>query len=193
MVPAPAGLGRRVGGRLARPPARDTLAARAPAGIGGRPLGALVRGSGRHCAGRGKAPARAWCRCGWWAGGVRCRKVATLHQAPSGSGAQSRERRAALSSVALSPRGVARCAPSSQTRSVHALSAPQSADWSARRHFCQRRLGKGKGSGGVANRSARLSPRRAGLPTCAGDREGAAPTPPAQAAPLGLVEAGRSK
>jgi len=43
----------------------------------------------------------------WWcAGGVRCRKVAALHQAPSGSGAQGRERRAALSSVALSPRGV---------------------------------------------------------------------------------------
>ena len=84
------------------------------------PAGARVRVSGRHCAGRGKAPARAWCKCGWWAEGVRCRKVAALHQAPSGSGAQGRERRAALSAVAISPRRVARCAPSSQTRSPYA-------------------------------------------------------------------------
>jgi len=61
------------------------------------------------------------CSClvqvGWGAGGVRCRKVATLPQAPSGSGAQGRERRAALSSVAISPRGVARWRASAKTRS----------------------------------------------------------------------------
>jgi hypothetical protein len=39
--------------------------------------------------------------------------------APSGSGAQGRERRAALSSVALSPRGVARCRASAKTRSPY--------------------------------------------------------------------------
>jgi hypothetical protein len=39
----------------------------APGAGGAWTAGALVRGSGRHCAGRGKAPARAWCR---W-GGVR--------------------------------------------------------------------------------------------------------------------------
>ena len=63
------------------------------------------------------------CSClvqgGWCAGGVRCRKVATLHQAPSGSGAQGRERRAALSSVAISPRGVSRWRASSKTRSPY--------------------------------------------------------------------------
>jgi len=63
------------------------------------------------------------CSClmpvGWCAGGVRCWHVATLHQAPSGSGAQGRERHAALSSVAISPKGVARCRASSKTRSPY--------------------------------------------------------------------------
>jgi len=124
--------------RSARLAARPVSAARggpvrvAPAGgRGGCPgaapcagvawtAGALVRGSGRHCAGRETAPARAWCKCWWCAGGVRCRKVATLQQAPSGSGAQGREKRAALSSVALSPRGVSRCRASAKTRSPYA-------------------------------------------------------------------------
>ena len=69
------------------------------------PTGALVRVRGRHCAGRETAPARAWreLEVSVWCPLSAC---ATRLEAPSGSGAQGRERRAALSAVALSPRGV---------------------------------------------------------------------------------------
>src|SRR5882724_9469704 len=60
--------------RQAAPLSPPCHATAAPDGPGAAPCaggawtaGALVRGSGRHCAGRGQAPARAWCR---W-GGVR--------------------------------------------------------------------------------------------------------------------------
>jgi len=91
----------------------------APCAGGAWTAGALVRVSGRHCAGRGKAPARAWreLEVGAWCALSEC---ATRLEAPCGSGAQGRERRAALSSVALSPRGVARCRASSKTRSPSA-------------------------------------------------------------------------
>src|SRR5262249_55588128 len=77
--------------------------------------GALARVSARHYAGRGTAPARAWraLEGGAWGALSAC---APRLEGPSGSGAQGPERRAALSSVAISPRGVVRCAASSARR-----------------------------------------------------------------------------
>lgn len=88
----------------------------APCAGGAWTAGALVRGSGRHCAGRETAPARAWRELdvSAWCALSAC---APRLEAPSGSGAQGRERRAALSSVAISPRGVSRWRASSKTRS----------------------------------------------------------------------------
>jgi hypothetical protein len=84
----------------------------APCAGGAWTAGALVRVGGRHCAGRGQAPARAWreLEVGAWCALSDC---ATRLEAPSGSGAQGGKRRAALSSVAISPRGVVRCGASS--------------------------------------------------------------------------------
>ena len=113
---AAAGPGSQAPGRQAAPlrMALEQLPALASRG----PLGA---GKGQWQALRRQGPGACSClvQVGWGAGGVRCRKVATLHQAPSGSGAQSREKRAALSSVALSPRGVARWRASAKTRSPY--------------------------------------------------------------------------
>jgi len=50
-------------------PEPDTVTSAADVG---KAASALVRVSGRHCAGRGKAPARAWCR---WSG---VREVCTV-------------------------------------------------------------------------------------------------------------------
>ena len=103
----------------------------APCAGGAWPAGALVRGSSRHCAGRGQAPARAWreFEVGAWCTLSAC---ATRLEAPSGSGAQGRERRTALSSVAIAPRGVSRCRASSKTRSPHAAGSAAIACVSAR-------------------------------------------------------------
>jgi len=97
----------------------------APDGPGAAPCagvawtaGALVRVGGRHCAGRETAPARAWreLEVGAWCALSEC---APRLEAPSGVCAQGRERRAALSFAAVSPRGVSRCGASSKTRSPH--------------------------------------------------------------------------
>ena len=80
--------------------------------------GALVRVEGRHCVGRGKAPARAWRKfepSAW----CLLSECAPRLEAPSGVCAQCRKRRAALSCAAISPRGVSRCGASSRTRSPH--------------------------------------------------------------------------
>jgi|GEM_PF-4604522 len=120
--PGPAA--RRAAARSALPRRAGAAVPRAAAGLGkgraarprraGWPWSSALRW---QCVDRWRAGARQWqalrrqgpgacVALKWCAGGVRCRQVATLHQAPSGSGAQGRERRAALSSVALSPRGV---------------------------------------------------------------------------------------
>ncbi len=118
---------------------------------------------------------------GWRAGGVRCRKVATLHEAPSGSGAQGRERRAALSSVAISPRGVSRWRASSKTRSPYEAVNAALACVSAR----------------PAERPRQLAGLPApALPACqpiAGEHGGAAPKPPGAAVPRGSAWVGRWK
>ncbi len=118
----------------------------------------------------------------WWcAEGVRCRKVATLHQAPSGSGAQGRERRAALSSVALSPREVSRCRASSKTRSPYEAVNAAIACVSARPAERPRQL------------AGRPAPALPGCQPIAGDHGGSAPKPPGAAVPRGSAWVGRWK
>ena len=93
--------------------------ARASGGAGGAwTAGVLASGGGRHGAGRETAPARAWreLEAGAWCALAEC---APRLLAPSGSGAEGRERRAALSFAALSPKGVLRCRASSKTRSPY--------------------------------------------------------------------------
>jgi hypothetical protein len=169
-------------GRPAAPRAPPWHARAAPDGPGAAPCaggawtaGALVRVGGRHCAGRGQAPARAWqeLEVGAWCALSEC---ATRLEAPSGSGAQGRERRAALSSVALSPRGVVRCGASSPTRSPHKQSAPLSPAW-------QR-------SADEASRWVAMQALR-GCQPIAGDHGGAAPKPPGAAVPRGSAWVGR--
>jgi hypothetical protein len=163
------------------------------------PSGGLARGTGgallAHTPDRAGAP---YGTCGtrllifkekapflcseWWcAEGVRCRKVATLHLALSSSGAEGRERRAALSSVALSPKGVSRCGASSKTRSPSEAGNAAIACVSARPAERPRQL------------AGLPAPALPGCQPIAGEHGGSAPKPPGAAVPRGSAWVGRWK
>ena len=106
-----------------------------------------------------RRPGNGACLClararGWRVVCTVGRSLRSIHQAPSGSGAQGGKRRAALSSVAISPRGVSRCGASS-ARPTPVNAAVRGPVNAAREHPRPR---------------AALPPRPAGLPGIAAEQ-----------------------
>ena len=164
-------------GLLTRPAVPPQPSQAAPAGPeaascagGAWPAGALARGRGRHCAGRGKAPARAWRRWG------SVRQVGTVGRSLRSIRPPLAPALRAANGVrpsALSPSPPGECqgvGPARRRARPTRQSAPLSPAW-------QR-------SADEASRWVAI-PALRGCQPIAGDHGGSAPKPPGAAVPRG--------